>query len=78
MSADQFVGAWRLLSLEARTSTGDISYPYGPDAAGYLLYSSEGYMSVAIMQARRAQFASSPMTSGRCGVCIGPPPSDMP
>jgi hypothetical protein len=58
MSADLFIGAWRLLSLEARTSTGDVSYPYGPDAAGYLLYSREGYMSVSVMQARRANFGS--------------------
>ena len=56
--ADRFVGAWRLLSLEARTSTGDVTYPYGQDAAGYLLYSRGGYMSVAVMQARRAHFAS--------------------
>jgi Lipocalin-like domain len=58
MSTDRFAGAWRLLSLEARTSTGDVSYPYGKDAAGYLLYAREGYMSVSVMQARRASFAS--------------------
>ena len=58
MPADRFVGAWRLLSLEARSSTGDVSYPYGQDAAGYLLYSGEGYMSVSVMQARRTNFAS--------------------
>jgi hypothetical protein len=57
MSADRFIGAWRLLSLEARTSTGDVSYPYGQDAAGYLLYSREGYMSASVMRARRANFA---------------------
>jgi len=57
MSADRFVGAWRLLSLEARTSAGDVSYPYGKDAAGYLLYAREGYMSVSVMQARRTNFA---------------------
>lgn len=57
-NADQFIGTWRLLSLEARTSTGDVSYPYGRDAVGYLLYTREGYMSVSIMQARRANFAS--------------------
>jgi len=58
MSVEPFVGAWRLLSLEARSSTGDLSYPFGQDAAGYLLYSREGYMSVAVMQARRTHFAS--------------------
>jgi lipocalin-like protein len=56
MSVDQFVGAWRLLSLEARSSRGEVSYPFGQDAAGYLLYSREGYMSVSVMQARRANF----------------------
>jgi hypothetical protein len=55
MSADHFIGAWRLLSLEGRTSTGDVSYPFGKDAQGYLLYSREGYMSVSVMQARRVQ-----------------------
>jgi Lipocalin-like domain len=58
MFADRFAGAWRLLSLEARTSTGDVSYPYGKDAAGYLLYAPERYMSVSVMQAGRASFAS--------------------
>ncbi|MGH9742878.1 MAG: lipocalin-like domain-containing protein, partial [Candidatus Acidiferrum sp.] len=58
MSADLFIGAWRLLSLETRSLTSNVSYPYGPDAAGYLLYSREGYMSVAVMQARRADFSS--------------------
>lgn len=57
MSADQFVGAWRLLSLEARTSAGEVSYPFGKDATGYLLYCREGYMSVAVMRAHRAHFA---------------------
>jgi hypothetical protein len=58
MSADLFAGTWRLLSLEAKTSTGDVSYPYGKDATGYLLYSREGYMSVSVMQAHRANFGS--------------------
>jgi len=58
MTADRFVGAWRLLSLEARTSTGDVSYPFGKDPSGYLLYSRDGYMSVCIMQGRRTNFAS--------------------
>jgi Lipocalin-like domain len=58
MSADLFIGAWRLLSLEARTSAGVASYPFGKDAAGYLLYTREGYMSASLMQAARANFAS--------------------
>jgi hypothetical protein len=61
MSADRFIGAWRLLSLEARTSADGVGYPLGKDALGYLLYTREGYMSASIMQAGRANFASPDM-----------------
>jgi hypothetical protein len=61
MSSDLFVGAWRLLSLEARTPAGEVSYPLGKGAAGYLLYSREGYMSTSIVQAQRANFRSPDM-----------------
>jgi hypothetical protein len=56
--AQQFVGVWRLLSLEARSSTGEKSYPFGHDALGYLLYTREGYMSASVMQAGRGNFES--------------------
>jgi hypothetical protein len=61
MSVDRFVGTWRLLSLEARTATGQVGFPLGNKAQGYLLYSGEGYMSAAIMQAQRAHFGSPDM-----------------
>ena len=36
---EPFCGTWRLVSFEARTSSGEVSYPLGKDAAGYLIYS---------------------------------------
>jgi len=58
MSTNAFVGAWRLLSFEARTSGGEVSYPLGRDAAGILLYSQEGYVAVSVMRGDRANFKS--------------------
>jgi hypothetical protein len=53
-----FVGTWRLLSLEARTSGEVVGYPLGKDAVGYLIYSQEGFMTASVMRAGRAKFAS--------------------
>src|SRR5215467_9378527 len=58
MSTNAFVGAWRLLSFEVRTSSGEVSYPLGRDAMGLLLYSQDGYMAVSLMRGNRARFKS--------------------
>jgi hypothetical protein len=58
MSTNPFVGTWRLLSLETRTSGEEVGYPLGKDAVGYLIYSQEGFMAASVMRAGRANFAS--------------------
>lgn len=58
MSANAFVGAWRLLSFEARTSSGEVSYPLGRNALGLLQYGQEGCMTVSVMRGDRANFKS--------------------
>ena len=58
MSTNAFVGARRLLSFEARTSSGEISHPLGKDAKGLLLYGQEGYMAVSVMRGDRPNFKS--------------------
>ena len=63
MSTRQFWGTWRLQSFELRTSGEDVSYPYGRDAKGYLIYTQDGYMAVAVMKANRANFDSADMLS---------------
>ena len=54
---EQFIGAWRLLSCEVRGPAGQVSYPYGREVAGYILYSADGYMSVSFMSRERLRFA---------------------
>lgn len=58
MNASTFWGTWRLVRFEMRAREGEVSHPFGLDAMGYLMYSEDGYMAAALMQAKRANFAS--------------------
>ena len=40
-----------------------VSYPLGKDAAGYIMYNQDGYMSVAIMGPERTMFAAGDLLS---------------
>jgi hypothetical protein len=55
---DNFTGAWRVVSVEDRNPDGSLSYPYGAEPAGLLLYDETGRMSVQIMRRDRAPFSS--------------------
>ncbi len=46
-------GTWKLVSMESRTASGEITYPYGKDAIGYISYDATGHMSVHIMRVGR-------------------------
>jgi hypothetical protein len=58
------VGAWQLLSWENRAADGQITYPMGADALGYLLYTADGRFSVTISRRGRAGFAAGDLLSG--------------
>jgi hypothetical protein len=64
MSSNPLVGTWRLISWENRTPEGEVSYPLGEDAVGYLAYTEDGYVFVAIMRPRRTPFAAADLLSG--------------
>lgn len=42
-----FIGAWRLVSFEARAE-GETTFPFGQDAVGWLIYAATGQMSVML------------------------------
>jgi anaerobic glycerol-3-phosphate dehydrogenase len=44
-----FVGAWRLVSWERRSAAGEVSYLYGREPAGQLIYTANGQMSAQLM-----------------------------
>jgi hypothetical protein len=64
MTQDALVGAWRLVSYEARTADGEVSHPLGRDALGYIMYTADGHMSVDIMSANRTNYASGDLRGG--------------
>ncbi|MBD2097360.1 lipocalin-like domain-containing protein [Trichocoleus sp. FACHB-591] len=53
---NQIVGTWRLLSCETRTSDGRVFQPLGANPVGELVYTDNGFMSVAIMKSDRLRF----------------------
>jgi hypothetical protein len=64
MTSNPIVGTWRFLSWENRSADGTVSYPLGPDTAGLIIYTDDGYMSVAIMRADREPFAAEDLLGG--------------
>ena len=61
----EVVGTWRLKRWETRAADGRVSYPLGPDAIGYLIYTACGHMSVAMMRAERPSFADADLLGGK-------------
>ena len=55
---EKFVGAWNLVSYEARSDDGRVVQPYGPSPYGRLMYDADGYMSVLLMASGRDKFES--------------------
>ncbi len=64
MTANPLIGTWRLISWENRSFDGQVSYPLGKDAVGYIMYGPDGYMFVAIMNPDRPRFAAADLLSG--------------
>ena len=61
---DALVGAWRLISWENQAADGQVTYPMGTDAIGYVLYAANGRFSVTISRRGRAGFAVGDLLSG--------------
>ena len=49
MGAEQFYGAWRLVSFETRRSTGEVSQPLGPNPVGLIIWDKSGRFSAQLM-----------------------------
>ena len=64
MTRNPLLGTWRLVELVSRGADGDVHYPFGRDAVGYITYTPDGRMSASIMSADRARFASEDIAGG--------------
>ena len=52
----QFVGVWKLISFEQRTTAGEVTYPMGRNPVGRLSYDASGHMSAQLMLPDRPTF----------------------
>ena len=50
---DRFIGVWKLLSCELKSSAGELSYPYGEHPLGRISYDKAGRMSATLMRPGR-------------------------
>lgn len=55
--AQQFIGAWRLVSFEIQGDDGNNTLPFGPDPKGTIIYTDNGRFSVQLMRGNRPEFA---------------------
>ena len=63
--AENFVGAWRLLSTEFRAEDGSLGdSPYSTESQGLLLYDAQGSMSAQLGQKHRTPFAIADRKAG--------------
>ncbi len=54
----KFVGVWKLVSFEQRTTAGEVTHPMGPKPVGRLTYDASGHMSAQLLLPERPKFAA--------------------
>jgi len=64
MAKESCLGTWALKSYEVRWASGKVTYPWGEGPQGRLIYSPDGYMSVAMMASNRSKFESRELKLG--------------
>jgi len=64
MTRNPFAGTWKLVSYEVSRADGKVTYPWGDSPQGRLMYSEDGYVSVAMMGSDRTRFAARELKLG--------------
>jgi len=59
-----FIGTWKLLTFESRTSQGDVRYPFGKAPEGSLIYTALGRFAVQLIRTDRPCFANGDQMKG--------------
>jgi len=59
VSKDALVGTWKVIEAKEVDKEQKISYPYGKNPVGYIIFTQDGYMSVSIMMSNRLKLGLS-------------------
>src|SRR5258707_9486382 len=60
----KFVGVWKLISFEQRTTAGEVTYPMGRNPVGRLAYDASGHMTAQLMLPDRPKFQAPSKAGG--------------
>ena len=58
------IGVWRLMSYAHEQEGHEDSFPFGLEPEGFLIYTSEGFVSAQLMKPGRSQFQSNEWQAG--------------
>lgn len=58
MASNPLIGTWRLVSVAVQDEDGQITYPFGQDAIGFITYTGDGHMAVQFGRADRPSLDS--------------------
>lgn len=58
------VGAWKLVSLTIQKVNGEVTYPFGKNAQGSIIYTDSGRFSAQVLRPDRPKFASGDQLNG--------------
>ncbi|MCJ1655261.1 lipocalin-like domain-containing protein [Staphylococcus sp. NRL 16/872] len=61
---DQLIGTWKLVRYQDEDKDGNIFFPLGKDATGFIMYNPDGYMSAQLMQQGRQAYESGDLHTG--------------
>lgn len=61
---EQIIGVYSLVSYQTQDAEGNIIYPLGKDATGFIMYHPDGYMSAQLMRQGRPAYASGDLHEG--------------
>jgi len=53
---NNLIGTWKLVSMQAESSDGDVSYPFGQDPIGYITFTNDNYVFLIVTNSGRKNF----------------------
>ena len=71
ITARDLIGAWRLVSYEVRSESGEVSYPLGRDLVGSLIYTDDGHVAATLMRPGRPAFKAGDILGGTVEEKVG-------
>jgi hypothetical protein len=58
------IGAWKLISFEIQKKNGEVTYPFGKNVQGSIIYTDSGRFSAQVMRPDLPKFASGDQMKG--------------